>query len=117
MTQAAAIRYCANQGARLPSIRELAQLAMSHGAKGIVDTCYGSGHRCYSVNATNADGSSDKFKFIYAGYRRPEGEDKWFWSSSISKIGSAFGLDGGSGVVDSDVRSIFPAAVRCVSGG
>jgi hypothetical protein len=31
-----AIRYCSNQGARLPSARELAQLSMSLGAKGFV---------------------------------------------------------------------------------
>lgn len=119
MNQADAIQYCASQGAHLPSARELAQLSMSLGAKGIVDACDSSDSSCYSVKATNADGSSDNFNFSYAGYQRPAGElgNNWFWSSSVYSNHSdfAFGLNGNFGVVVSAYRS-SNYAVRCVSG-
>lgn len=119
MDQADAIHYCANQGAHLPSARELAQLSMSLGAKGIVDACDRSDKKCYSVKATNADGSSDNFNFSYAGYQRPAGElgNNWFWSSSVFSnfSGFAFVLNGYYGDVVYDVRYVN-FAVRCVSG-
>jgi hypothetical protein len=39
MSQKEAFDYCANRGAHLPSARELAQLSMSFGARGILPSC------------------------------------------------------------------------------
>jgi hypothetical protein len=117
MTQADAIQYCLNQGAHLPSARELAQLAMSLGARGIVESC-GSDMNCYPVNATNADGSSDAFNFSYTGYRRPAGElgRNWFLSSSVAPYDSnyVFYLYGVYGFVYHYYRG-GDSAVSCVS--
>jgi len=40
MTFKNAIKYCAKQGGRLPTIRELAKLAVDYGARGIVETAF-----------------------------------------------------------------------------
>ena len=118
MNQANAVQYCSAQGAHLPSARELAQLAMSLGAKGIVDSC-GSENKCYSVKATNANGSSDSFNYSYAGYETPDGDlgKYWFWSSSVNSNYSdnAFYFIGDNGYVDNYYRNNFNA-VLCVSG-
>jgi uncharacterized protein (TIGR02145 family) len=121
MNQAEAIYYCLNQGAHLPSARELALLAMSLGARGIVDSCGSDNRRCFSYKAENADGSYDSFKFSYEGYQRPAGDlgDNWFWSSSVHKSMSYYSyiLRGQSGHVGIDSRTrTRNVAVRCVSG-
>ena len=118
MNQAYAMQYCASQGAHLPSARELAQLSMSLGAKGIVDSCDSSDNKCYPIKAINADGRADSFNFSCAGYQRPEGElgNNWFWSSSVNSNFSdyAFYLSGDNGYVVYVRNDIV--AVRCVSG-
>ena len=118
MTQPEAIEYCANQGAHLPSARELVQLSMSFGARGIVDSC-SQDNQCYRILATNAEGSQDEFYFSYAGYQRPVGDlgNNWFWSSSVFSLTHdyAFSLYGDGGEVDYDYRYDFNA-VRCVAG-
>lgn len=118
MYLADAIQYCSDQGAHLPSARELAQLSMSLGARGIVDSC-GSDSECYPVKANNADGSSDSFNFSYARYQRPAGDlgDSWYWSSSVYPgfLGGAFHLSGRHGFLDAFNR-FRKYAVRCVSG-
>ncbi len=126
MTQPAAVEYCQDpsnvqQPAHLPSARELAQLSMSLGAKGIVDTC-GKDQNCYKIsNIQNSDGSKDEFYYSYSGYQRPPGDlgSNWFWSSSVYSGYSyyAFDLNGDVGDVDSGHRNRDNfIAVRCVSG-
>lgn len=105
MSQADAIQYCTNQGARLPNARELAQLSMSFGSKGIVniDDCPGGGP-CYKVYLyVNIDGTKDEFWFDYSGYQRPDGSmglDR-FWSSSVDNYYPylAYFLDGYDGTI------------------
>lgn len=64
--------HCETQGARLPSARELAQLFMSNGAKGIVRACE-TAQDCKKINKIkNVDGSSDEFFFDKSGYQRPD---------------------------------------------
>ncbi len=129
MTQSDAIQYCANQGARLPSARELAQLSMRFGAKGIVDTC-GTDRNCYKVSdIKNLDNSKDEFYFSFSGYGRPDKDlsTKWFWSSSVSSIkpNIAIVLHGGDGDLieygnriaqSGDEFSTDLSAVICVAG-
>ncbi len=120
MDQRRAVQYCAINGAHLPTARELALLAMSFGARGIVDSC-GSDKECSQERAKNADGTVDTFYFSSAGYQRPAGDlgDYSIWSSSISSRNSkyAFTFSGSLGVVSdfADRDSDDHIAVRCVS--
>lgn len=121
MNQYHALQYCEKQGAHLPSARELAQLSMSLGAKGIVDSC-GTDQRCYGVMGRNADGGIDEFNYSSTGYQRPAFEDTWlwlwFWSSSIDPVYTDYAL-----VLKNDYGDIHSLisrndyyAVRCVVG-
>jgi hypothetical protein len=56
MNQREALKYCSNQGAHLPSARELTYLSASFGARGIVDSCEWSELKCFTAHAINADG-------------------------------------------------------------
>lgn len=69
MNREKAIEYCKNQGAHLASARELAQIAMSHGAKGIVEIAGDKPNGNYQlVEATDRDGISDSFYFSVDRY-------------------------------------------------
>lgn len=121
MNQSEAIKYCANQGAHLPSARELAQLSMSLGAKGIVDSCGYDKRTCYKVDSIeNADGSKDEFYFDYSGFEIPTGDlgDKWLWSSSVKSFNPDFAFvfhrHFGSIVYENGNYNNF--AVLCVAG-
>lgn len=113
MTQYQATEYCASQGQRLPSIRELAQLAQSLGNAGISET---PSDGYYQVNARNSDGKTDSFYYSNAGYLRPTGEwHRGFWSSSVDPDNYrwAFFLDGKNGGIYR-ISSGHPYfAVRC----
>lgn len=120
MKRSDAVQYCANLEAHLPSARELAQLSMSLGAKGIVDTCH-SVQDCYEIGSIqNTDGSEDKFYFSFSGYQRPAGElgNNWFWSSSVTRFNPyiAFVLDGRPGYIETADGINYRLAVRCVVG-
>jgi hypothetical protein len=114
---------CKDKGKHLPSIRELAQIAMSYGAKGIVEINDGkplkplSGH--IEINAKNADGSSDNFYYSHYGYQRPPGllGIKWFWSSSVrvDNTGSVMAFFGKDGFIDDVVPSHTNGSHFCVS--
>ena len=123
MTQADAIQYCASQGNHLPSARELVQLMVSMGAKGIVNAC-GIGDHCDHLDAINVDGSQDSFNVSYAGFNPTDPEmNNMFWSSSVETSDSITeglvlnGDQGGGvgGLVDLNPHSRW-VAVRCVSG-
>jgi hypothetical protein len=120
MTQTEAVQYCIHRGAHLPSALELAQLSMSYGAKGIVDSCGPKEENCYQVRAANDKGEPDWFYFSYAGYNRPAGDlgSNWFWSSSVQSGDSyvAFGLNGYDGGIGFGGHRSSKFAVRCVSG-
>lgn len=86
LTQQEADRYCKLQGARLPTARELAQLSITYGAKGFVDTC-GATQNCIKIeNIRNEDGGGDECYFNYSGYKQPDGDlgNEWLWSSSYN---------------------------------
>ena len=116
MNHQKAIQYCASQGKRLPSIRELAQLASSMGAAGISETAK---EGYFPINAINADGKVDNFYFSYSGYNSPANDlgKHWFWSSSFfsGQSNLACILSGHSGAVfyeELDVEG--NVALRCV---
>lgn len=117
MNQGDAINYCANQGQHLPSARELAQLATSMGAAGILETSVGPGYT-HLVRARNADGKVDVFYYSYAGYKPPVGDlgNQWFWSSSREYNDYGFGLYGNYGEIKALTRIHELRAVRCVHG-
>lgn len=121
MNQMEAAKFCAGKRGRLPTVRELVPVAMSHGAKGIVDSC-GSDPKCYLIQATNSDGSSDNFYYSYSGFRLHSGEqsDDQLWSSSadlkdINHAGWVFALNGSFGYFDEHSTFEFPfGTVRCI---
>ncbi len=78
-----ALKYCADQGAHLPSARELAQLLVSLGAKGFAESNLDYSYQ--KIDTTNADGSADSFYFSDSGQRLPKGDfgKNTFWTSSI----------------------------------
>ena len=124
MNQYDAVLYCANQGKRLPSARELAQFSMTFGAKGILemhDIRNGDVPEGYHhVKAKNADGKDDSFYFNYAGYQPAKGDlgQSWLWSSSVDSeySGFAYDLSGVYGDIDNFNRTIDNHAVRCAAG-
>lgn len=109
-----AVEYCASQGMRLPSIRELAELLVSMGAAGVSETVKtGSVY----VSSKNADGSADGFYFTNTGYHAPNldfARNK-FWSSSLGSSFSSdvYFIDGSGGYMDAIYRD-ETYAVRCV---
>ena len=138
MKQYAAVKYCSEikgEGAHLPSIRELAQLASQVctpqtlgdqpcGAAGIKEI-----NQYPSESAANKDGyyvvtplNEKSFYFSNAGYKRPSGDlgnnGTWFWSSSANpnSSGYAYVLNGYYGSVYDDVYRSLNLAVRCVVG-
>jgi hypothetical protein len=118
MSQEEAAQYCASQGARLPSARELTQLSVSLGAKGIVDSC-GSEWSCAKrKHIQNADGTNDEFYFNYSGYQPPAGDlgNNWFWSSSVDSRYPEFGFffNGVDGGIFMNLWVNRRHAVRCV---
>ena len=144
MSQADALAYCECQGeakerlgcttapfmAHLPSARELAQLSMSLGAKGIAEIESGRPDDSYGeIKAINADGSSDNFYFSYEGYRIPSSElrHEGIWSASVNPNHNnsvspnynnskfAFMFNGGVGNVVDIYREIVYVEVRCVA--
>jgi hypothetical protein len=106
-----AVNYCDAKGSRLPTARELAQVATRMGAKGIlekavVDTKYkGHAPEGYGlVVAINADGSVDQFYYNPRGYKPPSdlnAQSSDWWSSSIQEGYSNFSytLLGSSGIL------------------
>jgi hypothetical protein len=88
-----AVEYCNSKGSRLPSARELAQIATQMGAKGILEKnvvdseLKGVAPEGYHLVATvNPDGTSDQFYYNFSGYVQPaDGSAKLlnWWSSSV----------------------------------
>lgn len=128
MTQYFAFTYCAQRGAHIPTVRELAEFAVSMGAKGIQGdgTCPDSRfNKCRNVIATRykhgkeTQGVEDRFDFSWDGYQAPEGpagQDQWFWTSSVDghDTGYAYIFHGRSGAIGEVVRTQQRATVRCV---
>jgi hypothetical protein len=121
MHQSTALRFCEDQKNHLPSIRELAQLAMSSGAKGITDAC-GSDSQCYLVQVTNAHGAQESFYYSYAGYKSPNGHNgvARLWSSTSHpndpfNRNAVYIFNSNSGLIEYNDPT-FLAQVRCVEG-
>jgi hypothetical protein len=125
MNQADAMKACAGHGMHLPTIRELAKISQSMGAKGILEKSEVQEGKVpagfYLVIAIDPNGKKDEFYFNYSGYNRPAGDlgNNWFWSSSVVSDVSynGYGLDGyvGDVYVPYDPRVPY-SAVRCVAG-
>ncbi len=120
-----AIYYCNKQGNHLPTARELAQYAMSLGAKGIAEFADGKpDDSYYRVDATQ-DGFNgiyfDRFYFSAEGYQHPEGEfgENEIWSASsnsyarVSNTWIAFNSATGHLY---DVHWYFTYPARCAPG-
>lgn len=131
MTQIQADRFCRNRGTRLPTARDQALISQSLGACGILSTteydsfqgtpeCPRDSYYRVRVARSAQEPSGDEFYYSRSGYRRSDRDlgNYFFWSSSVSAFGSdyAYGLNGGNGFIDVDVRSVVfgDSAVRCV---
>ena len=112
-----ALEYCASQGMRLPTARELAQLSESKGAKGIGAP---PDQIIYGVTATNPDGKLDRFSFDKSGYVQPAGDfgKNSFWSSSTGKLTDdlVYVLGGDNGDIATAGRGDYRFAVICIDG-
>lgn len=129
-------RYCHNQGAWLPSVRELALVSKDMGARGIRETAHNTAAKTdpsvqteimqmeadgyypiYTINETNQP--TVAFYFNYTNYQRPRGNlGKYnFWTSSINPeySGLAYLLYGINGNIGSGNRAFTSTynAVRC----
>jgi hypothetical protein len=114
MNKSNAISYCKSKGKRLPSARELAQMAQGMGARGITDRAEINGY--YELIAKNADGRIDHFYFSPIGYKRSAAffGSNGFWSSSISITGNTFILRGDHGYITEYNSLNFNEAALCV---
>lgn len=114
MNQTAAYEYCYNYKPtghyHLPSAYEFALLAMSHGAKGIVNECDSSDNECQIIKYKTEDGTGRWviFHYSYAGYHNPAAElqGNWFWSATshpykpYDRYKTGLSFDSGSGSLD-----------------
>ena len=119
-TFADAKQYCLSRGSRLPTARELARLAMSCGAKGILEVKEYRGNHGYKPIAARDGSQVDNFYYNPVGFVC----QNWgLWSSSISEFDAddtvAYSLEGGAAV-----RGLLWAQsafrgnnFRCVVGG
>ncbi|RYZ94241.1 MAG: hypothetical protein EOP11_26645 [Proteobacteria bacterium] len=125
--QSGAAAACAAKGMRLPTLRELAQLATSRGAKGIKEqseireTDLAGGY--ILETPTDPSGKRDDFYYNSLGYREPDrGAGKQaFWSSSAcvacvlggGGASSAYAFDAASGKFY-DKYETLSYSVRCL---
>lgn len=81
ITRYKAQRICDDKGMRLPTARELALYAQSHGAEGI-SSYEKEGY--YLVRGQHTDGFPDHFYYSPKGFKIPEGEpiNAFVWSKS-----------------------------------
>ncbi len=95
MNQDEANRYCQNQGARLPTARELARLAKTFGAKGIVNTCESNNSKCKLIETESMDGTTDKFYFDTSGFQSRYDNEIYYANNNLissSRLDSEFSL-------------------------
>lgn len=106
-------KICKDNGMRLPTARELAEVSQSFGAEGISETPK---EGYYLVNGSDSTGQPDRFYFSYKGYQRPSGDfgSYWFWSSSVTDSYLAYKLNGFNGDLDYFIPGYDLHAVRCV---
>jgi hypothetical protein len=125
MSQAAASKYCESKGSRLPTLRELAELAVSMGAKPIRETSYPATDvwtaPVYAeIEKNYKDGYyavlQNSGHYYVAFYINPTGyrtlsfdEQAGFWSSSPGSL-----LLGKEGVVSGPGYEEVLAGIRCV---
>ena len=114
------------QGARLPTLREFAELSKSLGSKGyLTDSEYDLERQgrfavnVRKVSVKNPDGTIDSFNFSHHGYQRPSGGfgEHGYWSSSVHPTNPnfAFYFSGKTGEVGrGDVDQTSP--VVCAVG-
>ena len=119
--QSDAIEHCAAQGMHLPSARELAQVLMRSGAKGISEITDGKpDDSYYLISTTNLDGTQDYFYFSPKGYTRPKGDfgEKSFWSSSSYSNSTyyVYFLNGPYGAMGSGPHVGLHMAAYCLPG-
>lgn len=90
-----AVRYCSQQGGRLPTGREFSILSINHGAAGIIERSQIKNEKEEAkilkkgyilIIQRELNGSIDEFYFSSVGYKRPQGDlGKYsFWSSSLT---------------------------------
>ena len=74
------------KGSHLITVRELAEIAQTRGAAGIVEVeDYDPKMKNFKmISATTSSGDREVFYYGYAGYQRPSGDlGLMFWSSSL----------------------------------
>ena len=120
MTREDAIRYCEEQeGGHLPSVRELAQIAMSYGAKGLrenegkKDFPEIEGYTQYRLWHESTK-SWDFFYYSNEGYQ-PSGPGSWVMSSDREIMeGRGYTLNPYTGEIFEGYLSVLGNPVRCM---
>lgn len=126
-SQEGAAKACAARGMRLPTFRELAELAVTRGAKGIIETSDFTpehhGKAYFLVKPLNPDGFQDAFYYNSIGYKEPvfQAARAEFWSSSTC-VNCVIGGEGGNSAYSMDAETgdardryaDVTLAVRCV---
>ncbi len=110
MNYGAAKEYCANQGTRLPSIRELAEHATSLGAEGIRETQYPNAHmNSPEVNHERELNNFDGFKPVTTEirtadrYRYPYTTTLFYYNrSGFKQVDPCVGGAGSTGIWSAD---------------
>lgn len=123
MRQVDARDYCYFQGGRLPSVRELAELAMSFRAKGVGNRCEPSDTKCHEVQAIDfaidIGGVPENFAYSRQGFQRPNGDLGIYgvWSDSVHAQypNSSYKFSGSDGSIQPALRE-SAGAVSCVWG-
>ena len=114
-----AVSFCESLGKRLATSREMAQFAIDHGAKGILEPAQYSGQAGYQeIRRTIANYNAETdFYFNFKGYVSPEPNTNpaWLWTSSYGphNIDFAYVFNLKTGKFDFDAR-IMPNGVRCI---
>lgn len=128
------LNYCRSKGAHLPSAREFAQFAESHGAKGILEIDevkkkYNGvppmGYQFYHYKTPNSNNGTDEFYFNEDGYKTPSrifAENTFLASSRVEfstnpdwNMSNAFWGD--TGQIGSALIKSAPGVIICVTDG
>lgn len=86
-THSSAKAFCESKGQRLPTAREIAELATAKNAQGILElsqagTQVPAGY--YSVTAQESNGSIDKFYYSHLNYKKEGDATGCIWASSVN---------------------------------
>jgi hypothetical protein len=111
-----AAAYCSKQKAQVPTARELAEIAIKHGAKGIAEIKSGKPDASYQlVCGQNVnDGTVDQFYYSSNGFHDDEMAYEVLWTQTWNKRG-AYGLNGNGQIQIADfIEGSENLVISCV---